>query len=241
MPIVDWYSMRMIERTKSFIKSAFPGSVRMYRRVRGIRQAPGTRTPVMADIFSRIYLNNSWADAESVSGRGSTLARTDAIRRSLPALLESVGARSLLDAPCGDFNWMRDVELGAIEYVGADVVPELIAQNRHRHGDVSRRFVVLDITSDQLPEVDAILCRDCFIHLSFKHTHAAISNFKRSNSKFLLATTHTSVRENSDVETGGWRSVNLLLPPFNFPPPVRLVMEDSEAGKCLGMWRLENL
>ena len=81
----------MIERTKTFIKSAFPASVWIYRRMRGVRQALNIRTPNMEEIFSDIYLNNSWADPESVSGRGSTLARTDVIRRTLPVLLESVG------------------------------------------------------------------------------------------------------------------------------------------------------
>src|SRR5689334_2969418 len=99
----------MIERTKSFIKSAFPGSARIYRRIRGRRSVPNAGSPSMQDIFSSIYLDNSWGDPESVSGRGSTLARTEVVRRKLPILLASVGAKSLLDAPCGDFNWMQHV------------------------------------------------------------------------------------------------------------------------------------
>ena len=50
----------MIERTKTFIKSAFPASVWIYRRMRGVRQALNIRTPNMEEIFSDIYLNNSW-------------------------------------------------------------------------------------------------------------------------------------------------------------------------------------
>src|SRR5205085_11452368 len=137
----------MIERTKSFIKSVFPRGVRAYRRIRGFRSALNEGTPCMEGIFSSIYLNNSWADPESVSGRGSTLARTEVIRRTLPLLLASVRAKSLLDAPCGDFNWMRHVDLGGVEYIGADVVTELVARNRRRHGGKSRSFVALDLTS----------------------------------------------------------------------------------------------
>ena len=231
----------MIERTKTFIASAFPGSVRIYRRIRGVRQGLNTGTRSIENIFSDIYLNNSWADPESVSGRGSTLARTEAIRCTLPIWLESVGAKSLLDAACGDFNWMQQVDLSGLEYIGADVVPELIARNSRTHAGKGRSFIVMDVTCDEMPRVDAILCRDCFIHLSFKQIHAAIANFKRSNSTFLLATTHTTVRENTDTQTGGWRSVNLHLPPFNFPEPLQLITEDPEMGKCLGMWSLEKL
>lgn len=233
--------MRMIERTKSFIKSVFPGSVRIYQQLRRVRQSLYFRPPDMEAIFSDIYRNNSWADPESVSGRGSTLARTEVIRRELPALLSSVGAKSLLDAPCGDFNWMQYVDLAGIEYIGADVVPELIARNRQIEKSAGRTFAVLNITRDPLPKVDVILCRDCFIHFSFRDIYAAIANFKRSNSTFLLTTTHTDVRENTEIETGSWRSINLQSPPFNFPPPARLIIEDAELGKCLGMWRLEEL
>ena len=231
----------MIERAKSFIKSEFPTSVRIYHRVRQARQTLQIRMSSMEKIFSDVYLNNSWGNQESVSGRGSSLARTSVIRNELPALLESVGAKSLLDASCGDFNWMQHVDLRGIEYLGADVVPELIARNRQRYASQGRNFVVLDITRDELPKADVILCRDCFIHLSFKHSRAAITNFKKSGATFLLATTHIAVEKNTDIASGGWRSVNLQLPPFNFPEPLQLIIESHELGKGLGMWRLEDL
>lgn len=233
--------MRTVERTKAYIKAAFPGGARIYRRLRTARQALGIGGPGMGDIFSDIYRNNLWADAESVSGRGSTLARTEAIRLALPAVLDAVGAESLLDAPCGDFNWMRHVDLRGVEYTGADVVPDLIARNQREHGGRGRTFVVADVTKDRLPQVDVILCRDCLIHLSFRDIHAALANFKRSRSRFLLATTHVNVAENEDARTGGWRSVNLQLPPVNLPPPRRLIVEDAELGKCLGLWSLDEL
>jgi SAM-dependent methyltransferase len=228
--------VRAGERTKAFIRAAFPAGVLMYRRLRGALQI---RRAGMGGIFSDIYRNNLWGDPESVSGRGSTLARTEAIRHALPALLASVGARSLLDAPCGDFNWMRYVELGGVEYTGADVVPEMIEGHRRRYGGPGRTFVVADVTRDSLPRADVILCRDCFIHLSFRDINAALANFRRSGSRFLLATTHFNVAENEDISTGGWRSVNLQSPPFNFPQPQQLIVEDAELGKGLGLWRLD--
>lgn len=233
--------MGSVERTKDFIRANFPGGVEVYRRLRGAGEALRRRARGTRGLFTDVYRNNLWGDAESVSGRGSTLARTEVIRRALPGLLGSVGARSLLDAPCGDFNWMRHVELGAVEYVGADVVPELVARNRELYGRDGRTFVVADVARDRLPRADVILCRDCFIHLSFRDIQAALSNFKRSGSGFLLATTHDSVAENEDIPTGGWRSVNLRLPPFGLPEPRLLIVEDAELGKCLGLWSLGEL
>jgi len=219
----------------------FIDRLRISRRVMSLRRALGIRDPTAGVIFSRIYENNLWGDSESRSGRGSTLARTAVIRAALPALLEGIGARSMLDAACGDFNWMARVDLSGVRYVGIDIVPELVERNRRLYGREGRDFIFADITRDQLPEVDVILCRDCLIHHSLDDARSAVRNFRRSTSRYLLATTHPHVRRNIDIQTGSWRSLNLRLPPFNFPPPARLLTEDAESGKCLGLWDLNRL
>jgi hypothetical protein len=228
--------MRMVGRVKLFIKSSFPRGVAVYHDARRALLRPSLKT-----VFSEIYHKNLWQDSESVSGRGSTLERAGVIMSHLPTLLQELRATTLLDAPCGDFNWMKYADLGSVKYIGADVVPDLIARNRRLYGDERRIFVVRDITKDRLPRADVILCRDCLIHLSFARIHAAVANFKKAGARHLLCTTHTTVRENTDCPDGGWRSVNLTLPPFNFPPPRRLIVEDAELGKCLGGWRLDDL
>jgi len=233
--------LSILRATKSLLKSALPGSAAAYGKVKDAGRDRFARGRIAEDIFSDIYEHNLWGNSESVSGRGSTLARTAVIRREFPALLEEVGAKSLLDAPCGDFNWMQQTDLGSVTYIGVDVVPNLISRNQRRFGGEGRSFLTLDITRDSMPAADVILCRDCFIHLSFRDIRAALANFKQSNSGYLFATTHTNVREHRDIATGQGRNVNLLLPPFNFPAPLKMVCEDPELTKCLGVWRLEQL
>jgi 2-polyprenyl-3-methyl-5-hydroxy-6-metoxy-1,4-benzoquinol methylase len=220
---------------KSFLKSRFPRAVAVYRDARQVW------SPSLTRVFSEIYHTNAWQDPESVSGRGSTLARTGVIMSHLPLLIQELNAKTLLDAACGDLNWMRHVELGSVRYIGIDVVPDLISRNRELYEDQHRTFVVLDITQDPLPNADVILCRDCLIHLSFRHIAATIANFKKTTATHLLCTTHTTITENIDCPDGSWRNVNLALPPFNFPEPFRLIVEDAESGKGLGVWRLEDL
>ncbi len=190
-------------------------------------------------VFARIHARNAWGDDESVSGRGSTMARTEAVRRELPPLLASIGARSLLDAPCGDFNWMRHVDLGSIAYVGVDVVPALVESNRRRYGSPDREFLRLDLVRDPLPRADVVLCRDCLIHLSLADAAAALANIRRSGARWLLATTHERERENIDTPTGGFRPLNLRHAPFHLPAPSALITEDPTTGKSLGLWRLD--
>jgi len=214
------------------------GFARKMSAVRGMFR-PESRS--IESIFRAVYRNNSWGDEESVSGPGSALARTQVIREKLPSLIRKIGVESLLDVACGDFNWLQHADLSILRYIGADVVPEIIELNRCRYASKFRTFEVLDITRDVLPASDAILCRDCLIHLSFAHIHDALSNFKKSECKFLMTTTHTSVKKNRDIASGGWRSVNLTIPPFSFPQPIDVIVENPDTGKCLGLWRLDDL
>jgi len=70
---------------------------------------------------------------------------------------------------------------------------------------------------------------------------AAIANFKKSKSKFLLTTTYPTFPENKDILTGDCRAINLQVQPFNFPAPMELIVEEPENGKTLALWRIENL
>jgi hypothetical protein len=163
------------------------------------------------------------------------------VRTELPGLLESIGARSLLDAPCGDFRWMSETALPIESYVGIDVVADLIETNQRSYADPTREFHVSDITRDSLPCVDVILSRDYFIHCSYAYIKASIANFKRSGSTYLLTTTYEQLRRNENVLTGSWRPLNLRLAPFKFPPPQKLIVEEGELGRSLGLWRLADL
>lgn len=58
----------------------------------------------------------------------------------------------LLDAPCGDRNWIRSVNLPC-EYVGVDHEPEHV----RRASDDGTKVLLADIRHDPLPEADAIL------------------------------------------------------------------------------------
>jgi len=201
----------------------------------------------MTSTFAPFYTENRWGDEESVSGPGSSLNRTAKLRLELPVLLKEIGARTLLDAPCGDFNWMKETHLGIEEYIGADIIPDLITRNQTHYGNNQTRFALLDITRDKLPRVDVILCRDCFIHFSYRHIVAALKNFKRSGSTYLLTNSYSAWRQNENIRTGDFRPLNLTLPPFNFPPPLTEIHEklpEEEArffGKVLGLWKLSDL
>lgn len=198
------------------------------------------------DIFRDIYHSNLWGNKDSRSGAGSDMTQTAEIRRLLPDLFETLGVTSVLDIPCGDWHWMKDLHfLG--DYTGADIVPELVERNQQLYGDDKHRFLNLDLIRDQLPRVDLVFSRDVLVHLSFDDIRSALLNLKKSGSEYFLTTTFTDREANRDIPTGQWRPLNLQKPPFNFPQPLRLINEKCTEGdgswgdKCLGLWKLADV
>lgn len=197
-------------------------------------------------VFTDICHRNKWGGKESVSGPGSGLRQTRAVRNGLPAICGDFEAHTMLDIPCGDFHWMKHVGLESIDYIGADVVQDLIQKN-HQYETSNIHFRKLDLIEDKLPKVDLVFCRDCLVHLSYKDTFSALRNICASGSTYLLTTTFTSHRHNHDIATGEWRPLNLEVPPFSFPPPLKTINEECTEGdgayndKSLGLWRVADI
>ena len=228
--------MRFLQRSRELVRKP-------YRFVRGLpRKILGTRM-----IFTWIYWTNQWGSSESVSGSGSTERETRVVRKVLPELVRRYEIRSMLDVPCGDCNWIRRIDFGGINYIGADIVEGLIRRNQRVHGSASRRFFNLDVVTDLLPAADLVLCRDCLIHLPNADVLRALQNIGRTRARFLLTTTYSTRPSNPDILAGEWRPLNLPAPPFDLPRPIELISEEwnwaggYHADKCLGLWRIEDL
>ena len=198
--------------------------------------------------FSDIFRRNLWASQESVSGPGSTKAATDRLVPQLIDLFERLKVSLFVDAPCGDTNWIEPVLAGVDVYAGFDIVPDLVEklQSEARLGSKAQ-FALADLTVDQLPKVDLILCRDCLVHLSDDLVLQALSRLRASRTRWLLTTTFPDV-ENKRGTTGGWRPINLTKAPFNLPEPLELIIERPDqppnpnfGRKGLGLWDLQAL
>ncbi len=199
------------------------------------------------NIFTEIYRNNAWGGDDSVSGTGSDLLQTEAIIRELPGLLGEYNISTMLDIPCGDFHWMKKTVPSGMDYLGADIVEELIQENTRVYAGEHIRFQQLNLIEDCLPEVDLVFCRDCLVHLSFSDISLALDNICRSKSRYLLTTIFTERKSNRDIATGQWRTLNLQLPPFGLPKPKKTIIEacteaDGIYGdKALGLWEIADI
>ncbi len=232
---------------KQWLKRSVPPQLlRPLLSWRSRRLAREFRNKQPEQVFTDIHAKNFWGSAESISGHGSEMATTANIRAALPRILRQYEIGSMLDVPCGDFHWMQTVDLGQIEYVGGDIVKPMVDELTAKYASPRRRFAHLDITSDPLPKVDLIFCRDCFIHLPFELIDKALENFSRSSARYLLTTTYRHWPINYDTEVGGVRGVDLTASPFNLPQPIEMVQEcpvgvATEVVVCMGLWPIQTL
>ncbi|MDR2592251.1 MAG: methyltransferase domain-containing protein [Chitinispirillales bacterium] len=197
------------------------------------------------NVFSKIYTDNFWLSKESRSGGGSLISTTKTIREKLPVIWEQYGVKTFLDVPCGDYNWMKEVEKKNITYIGGDIVDKLVEQNNEKYSSGNVSFKVIDITKDEIPTVDMILCKDCLQHLSYEKIFKALRNFKNSKSKYLLTTSYSGTIYNWDILDGDCRPLNLRKKPFCLPEPIMKIREKSrgvqvDSDKDLYLYRIDD-
>lgn len=196
-----------------------------------------------AQIFADIYNNNTWNDQESKSGPGSTIQATQTLVKHLPWLFSTFGIKSILDLPCGDFNWMKTVPLDGIKYTGADVVDELVRDTKNSHP--LHDFIQLDLLSDLIPTVDLIICRDCLVHFSFHKIKQALFNICQSQSRYLLTTNFPLHTNSSDIKMGQWRPLNLELDPIKLSRPIFTINENLKSphyhDKSMSLWSIDSI
>jgi SAM-dependent methyltransferase len=241
---LDFLEKRRKEEIKKLLERGHAGA--LLELWRYVRDKYHNSRPAAA-VFSQIYRRNDWGGTESVSGPGSSLSRTNVARKAIAELITSRNIKTILDAPCGDFHWMRLLDLGQVDYCGVDIVSELIAQNIAQHSRSNVTFQVLDIVKDPLPQVDLIVCRDALVHLFYKDIFQALRNFKSSGSTYLLTTSFPG-HENRDIRLqGDWRPFNLQSEPINLKAPRELFNEECDEmdgifkDKSLVLWSLDDL
>jgi SAM-dependent methyltransferase len=200
------------------------------------------------EVFTQIYDTNYWKSDESISGQGSEMKQVQLLINELDRLIADKNITTILDIPCGDFNWMKKVNLSKVTYIGADIVEKLIQKNTESNKDLQNvSFRVLDLTNDVLPKSDLIIVRDCLVHLSYEDIFKAVKNIKASGCTYLFTTTYPNHHQNYDIITGDWRKLNLMAKPFNFPEPISIFNERCTEGngefadKSMLLWDLSSI
>lgn len=83
------------------------------------------------------------------------------------------------------------------------------------------------------------LCRACLFHFSFADIRAALQNFARSSGRLAIITSEKGIATNTDIATGDYRRLDLMLPPFNLPVPIGTLRDLP--GQIAGVWSREQI
>lgn len=181
-----------------------------------------------------------WPGENTVCGWGSKLEHTKAIRRLLPLILQTINAKTVNDAGCGDLFWIQKIDLTGIDYVGYDLYERSTWPALRENG---WKLQTANVVEEDLRPSDLIICRDVFIHLPNEMILKALERFKRT-SKWLLTTNFKGSDATpvcNDLRMPGPRlkhsKLDLSLPPFNLGNTVTNIIEDYP-NKTTSLWRL---
>lgn len=196
------------------------------------------------EVMKQIYEENLWGkgDSDFYSGTGSH--DPDIVKPYLEAVTSFLDSFEtplvVCDLGCGDFNVGKNLVNHTKQYIGVDIVPELIERNKTTFKDSRLQFQCLDISKDELPKADCAIIRQVLQHLSNDEIQSIVA--KLANYKYVLLTEHIPVFDyapNKDIISGqGTRlkkesGVNLLSPPFNLKVKAvkELLAEDLTKGR----------
>lgn len=208
------------------------------------------------ELFTEIYKNYGFGGDESRSGGGSSLDATKSIREKIVELIKEKNIFSIVDIPCGDFNWMKEIVGEFKSYIGGDIVEKCISSNNDLYGDDAIKFIVHDLLHDPIPDGDLLILRDIIGHYCLDDGKRIMRNIINSKCKYLLSTSFYNINNkeyykthvNQDITNGRWYCLNLMSPPFNFPEPELIFEEDAKVDdydngmrKILGLWEIEKL
>jgi len=84
---------------------------------------------------------------------------------------------------------------------------------------------------------------ELFIHLSYANIKKFLERCKNNECKYLMSS-HYNIEEN--LELNGiisWRFLNLEISPFNFPKPLKIIIENQQDPnlKCMALWRFSDI
>lgn len=169
--------------------------------------------------FEEIYKLNIWDSYETKSGVGSSIKFTTPLRNWLINNVPKRKIEIIVDAPCGDFNWMQRVtSIIDVNYIGLDIVESLIKRNISLYSNENTSFSVADICNDKLPKCDLLIVRDVLFHFSYQDVDNFLVNLSKIDYRYLLTTNYIVPNDflNRDISTAAFRVINLFSSPFNF-------------------------
>ncbi len=181
-------------------------------------------TPIICDtpqeVFTDIYQRGVWGrnqNGEGTSGGGSTLESTEVYRKFLQQFLSEYNIKTVVDAGCGDWGFSHLIDWSGIDYIGYDVVKNVIKNNQKKFNKENIQFITRNFINKQLPSTDLLICKEVLQHLTLEDISTFSTQFH--NFKYCLITNDidpvTMTAPNIQINRGSYRVIDLTQPPFS--------------------------
>lgn len=174
------------------------------------------------NIWDEIYAKGEWGEG---SGSGSTVETTkkyvEVVNEILTKTSDSLITNGVFDLGCGFWNgWQNEIK-GYSFYIGVDASAMAIATNKFNVKAPNTLWIQDDLIgfleSEENSWVKTILIKDVLQHNSNETVWKILAKLKFEKTVII---TNDSVLDgiNRDCEDGGYRPIDLRLPPFNLKP-----------------------
>jgi 2-polyprenyl-3-methyl-5-hydroxy-6-metoxy-1,4-benzoquinol methylase len=173
--------------------------------------------------FTNTFKKDLWNmdSGESKSGLGSSLEYTIHFRNNLLRIIKNYNINKIFDCSCGDWNWMKEIKDYLPEYVGNDIVDEIILNNKNKFETDKIYFVSNDMIDEMKKykdkHFDLVICRYTLEHLNNDYCFNVINEIKRVSNYAIITSTNT-ITNNLEIENldgVSYRPINLELTPFS--------------------------
>lgn len=168
-------------------------------------------------IFTYIYQNKIWGDAENdylkgSSGPGSSVESTaEHYTPLIRKFIEEHDVKSVVDLGCGDWQSSSQVFEGKndVKYCGYDAYENVILHNTRKYPN--HEFHFMDIVKDivKVKNADLYILKDVLQHLNYDSIYYMLDNIiKFKKAKYILITNDTTDMNYADIKNGGYRPIN---------------------------------
>ncbi len=181
--------------------------------------APGGLFGNTADLkstFELIYSKGIWGGG---SGAGSDLCNTIVYVAYVQHLMKRFSVQSIVDIGCGDWRFSKYLDFRECQYLGIDVVAQVIENNRRFYEQQNIKFKLADATCFDTPNCDLLLCKDVLQHISNRNVQSILTRARVARVALFTNDYHPS---NPDCANGNTRPIDITAPPFAFKAKARL-------------------
>ena len=185
----------------------------------GFYQAPGD----LQATFSEIYARGVWRGG---SGAVSNVENAVLYAAYLQHLIRKPGVRSIVDLGCGDWRFTKHIDFGNCDYLGVNIVQDVVERNQAAYGTARVRFVCSDITKFEIPACDLLVSKDVLQHLSNAHVQKVLTRMAVAQTALVTNDFHPVNRDCGDDDT---RPLDPTAPPFHWQAEPRLAFSGKVA------------